>query len=110
VPHAPRLSIATCRRLLEGSGASLSDTEVVRLVDQMYGLAGIAVAQHERARAQVEPSAPLGFSTDQRVLVEERAPVLEFATSTSGSGATRSARAPHLPTKRRGQIPKPNRS
>jgi hypothetical protein len=108
VPDTPRLPLVTCRRLLGTSGTGLSDAEVVRLVEQLYDVARIVVALHERDRVQVDATVLRALSKDERVDVEERAAVLEFDAGMSRRDATRTALAAYLPTRRNTR--KPNHS
>jgi hypothetical protein len=98
MPGASRLSLVTCRRLLGASSRSLSDTEVVRLVDEMYELARIVVTLHERDSAQSDPAALRLLPSEDREAIEERAAVLEFDAGMTRSAATRTAFVSHRPT------------
>jgi hypothetical protein len=108
VSRDPRLSLATCRRLLGASGTGLTDAEVIRLVDQMYDLARIVVVLHEQHRGLMGDADLHGLSIDERAEVEERAAVLEFDAGMNRSDATRAALIPYLPVRTRS--PKSDRS
>ncbi len=96
-----QLSLTTCRRLLGASGTDLSDTELIRLVDQMSSYARVALTHYKTDGTQVESAALRLLPTDDREAIEERAAVLEFDAGMTRGEATRTALASYLPAARR---------
>jgi hypothetical protein len=56
-----RLSLQSCRRLLGGVGASMSDDEVETLRDQLYALADVVLETvlEQRCRSHDRPNDPV---------------------------------------------------
>jgi hypothetical protein len=104
VRNGALLSVSDCRHLLGTAGAGLADTDVVRLRDQLYAIAEIALLQHERSVAEREAALRL-LPADVRDGVEERAAVLEFDAGMTRSTATRTALEAHLRAARRTSDP-----
>src|SRR6186713_1343954 len=74
-----RISLSSCRRHLGPLAIDLSDAEVERLRNQLYGIAGVALnLMSPTNRATPFASALSSLSEDQRFDVEERAAILEF--------------------------------
>lgn len=72
-----RLRIPECRGLLAAdTESSLTDEQIVRLRDQFYELASVALAAY---RTQSAPSTSItGLADSDRMDLEERAAIIQF--------------------------------
>ena len=85
------LSLSRCREVLGSESARLSDAQVTRLRDQLYGLAETAV-QLSQVRPAIDfASVATSLTAEVRADVEERAAISEFDGKLSRDQAERLA-------------------
>jgi hypothetical protein len=102
--HGEMLSLPACRRLLGNAGESVSDDELARLRDQLYGVALCAVAVFEASTSDTSEATALDcLPADAREEVEERAAIVQFDAYLPKSMASRAAVSAYVTAAKKGR-------